>query len=191
MNKLLRPALLLSVAGLLLSACGPDFSDVQQGVYRIDRWSVNEASCASEGPSVLDEQTRQHAVVVEGDLLGHDYLLFDPCEMGQECASRAQTGKETFFGFAMFSEGNLADGIEGTSIEATSFDGKCTGSRSDHLMTSPGADALRIETRTREVGEFAPDSDGFCTTEAVSKRADDAPCTRYRVVVATRISDLP
>ncbi|PCC74922.1 hypothetical protein SAMN02745121_08409 [Nannocystis exedens] len=86
----------LAIVALALAGCraGPNISPYDSsllGLYTIESWTANAASCAAEGPSVLAERSERLALV-EACTVPHEGLHVAPCEDVGSCAREVCDG---------------------------------------------------------------------------------------------------
>jgi hypothetical protein len=177
-RTLLVPLLLALAMG-----CGGKLSDLE-GVYTIDTWTNNPAGCGAEGPSVLSTMPDKALFLKEANFLGEKFLNGVTCKDVADCQSKAK--EDTIFlgsGWA-FESGDDTSGWKGTTTFASGTD-TCSGTVTDHVMTSPAKGTLRIESSSRMSKPFNKDSEGFCNTDDAKKAAEGQPCMTFEVVTAT------
>lgn len=161
------------------------------GIYEITAWTDNPASCDSEGPSVIENQFETWFYLRVDDLFGHEFLNAPNCADLAECETAAADDTITFGSGWLFETGSDSKGWRGTTSSASVGLGEqCTGGVTEHLLTSAGDGIVRIESRERMAQPFAPDSEGFCDTDAAAEAAEGQPCIRLEVVTATRRAEL-
>lgn len=173
----------------VVGGCGDDGLTAWQGIYLLDDWTSNEASCDAEGPSILAQRSETALFVKEENIFGVEFVNVVLCTDVADC--EAMLSEDTIFlgnGYA-FESGSDGSGWTGRTVFASGFD-ECTGSVHDHEMTSPADGVVRIETRRREAQPFPVDEDGFCATEDAEEAAEGQPCVSLEVVTASFTAEL-
>jgi hypothetical protein len=181
----------LSVLALLCAvACGDEKSALQ-GIYVIDTWTENPDSCASEGASILEDQSETHFLVKDVEFFGLDLLILSTCIDLATCQERAANDDEIFLGFG-FDSGSDSNGWRGSgAIVGGPVDGgDCSGEVSEFLLTDVGEDRVRMETEYIPVDGVPRDSEGFCSTDAAQEAAEGQPCERLEVLTGTRVEEI-
>ena len=177
----------LALVLLAAAGCGGSFTELE-GVYNIDTWTRNDASCDAEGGSILEDQTDHSIFVQQQEFLGQEFLAGVLCTDVADCQDKA--AEDTLFlGAFNFDKGSDSDGWTGGIVFAGGGGADCSGGVTDIVMTSSG-DSIRIESRTRQSVPFPPGPDGFCDSEDAKDAAEGQPCTELEVVTATFADDL-
>jgi hypothetical protein len=175
-----------AVLFLALAACGGASSDLE-GIYTVDAWNENPASCADPGPSTLANHDPLVFVQIES-FFGQDFLAMQECTDPAACTTEANS--ESPHLFPAFDQGNDDDGWTGSIAFSTGpdVDNNCSGSATFHTLTKDGDTAFTVRFETRDV-TFAP-TDGECPADDVADLARDQPCTELEVMHATFSAEL-
>jgi hypothetical protein len=181
-----RSALLLATC--LCTGCeskaSVDFSPFH-GLYQIDSDTLNSGTCDTEGAAVAGSKP----LLVIFSLLTLQYgnlALADSCTDPVACRARAANpvpsiGTAADFGATFSRITSDGQGLTGTSLSldiATGLDAQVY----DNVLVRSGG-SIRIESRTHELP--CQTSGGKCDQTATIAAAASAPCTEFRVVVAT------
>ena len=181
-----------AMLAIALSACGGGISTDFEGIYEIETWTSNTSGCETEGMSVLASQPNQRFYVRTESYYGTDFLNVTLCTTDTACATEAGAEGFDFENGWAFDKGSDGAGWRGALALVTSSGGApCTGTVSDDTMASPTDGTLRIESRIRQPRPFAPDSDGFCSSDDAIAASSGEPCIRYEAVTASLSAPLP
>jgi len=177
---------ILVAATTILLGCGDDGSKLL-GVYSLDTWTENDASCDAEGPSVLESSGSTHFFVKEVSFFGTTFLNAALCPDLADCQQRAAESDTIELGDSSygFDSGSDSAGWTGGGTIAGGSGDSCSGEVFDYVLTDEGEGMVRIRVETREVSGFPTDSDGFCDTDAAREAAAEQPCDRLEVLTGT------
>ncbi len=174
----------------LLAACDgntDDLGSVEAGVYEIRTWSLNEGSCAVEGPSLLDVRVETHVVIAHVEREYEEFIAVEPCLDPQDCQFALEDVEAGRWPYSELNTGNQADGfaVDRGGVIAT---GDICRHWVEHATLVTEAGAARLERRTQYAD--LPRTGLFCDfTE--EHQGGDAPCRELEVLTATRVSELP
>lgn len=154
------------------------------GLYTIEAWTVNEGSCASEGPSVLAARSERRALV-QACTRPHEGLHVVPCDDVQTCEAEACDANL----FAIYPDGwdRLAgddeEGWRGKSWQKPAQVGdRCEAVLRDVSVTVDG-EGLVLRSRVAAAVSFPIDERGHCfVTEEAQAAALKLPCAKLEVL---------
>lgn len=192
MTRVSLPALLLFFA----TGCPGESTDTGDksgvletalvGIYSIDTWTENSASCEGAGDDVLGGSTPS-LLVNSGDLYGVSFLTADDYETAEDARAAATDSTTSLSGW-MFYEGSDDEGwLGGQSAgygDTEDESGCWATAMSDRLSKLDGG--VSIERLAFDLGDVGVDADGWCALpdDAVSA-ATDKPCVASEAVTAT------
>jgi hypothetical protein len=164
---------------VLLAACGGGHSSLTalEGVYTINTWTQNSASCDAEGASILGSDTFLY--IKTESLLGTRFVNVNPCPSVGECTTEANDKTTINLGNWGFDKGS--DSAGWTSDSSFGFDnnGNCDATRDASTMTDLGG-AIKIEQRS-----FDATYPGACNDAMNASATASAPCGSLQVLMAT------
>ncbi|MBA3462340.1 MAG: hypothetical protein H0T46_20430 [Deltaproteobacteria bacterium] len=159
------------------------------GIYNVDTWTLNLASCDAEGRSIKDPQTPVFFVKYEtfgkpnSPIGEYSALNVRKCSDLASC-QRQYADDDTFhLGWASFQLG--PDGWTDVWAHTGLHNGKCVGSVYGYRFMRQGSDGARIETRGGNDVTYAPDSQGRCTDDALLVADAALPCSKLEVMVGS------
>src|SRR5882762_3131982 len=135
------------LVAIAIAGCGGPLTDLE-GVYTMDTWTDNPTSCAAEGPSVLSTMQDKALFIKEQNFLGQKFVNGVKCKDVAECQSKAKQDTIFLDGWA-FENGSDSSGWTGTTVFASGSD-TCTGTVTDHVMTTPVKGSIRVESSSRK-----------------------------------------
>lgn len=174
-----RGIALLVAAGAV--GCSGELSTLD-GIYEIRSWTESRDGCDAEGASILESRDEPYFAVVEQEFFGTEYLWGNPCADLPACRELSDGDTVLLFGWT-FPDGNDDDGWRGYAWSAYPLGDRCGGLVVDLSLASAGDGAVRLERRSTDVPDFAPD-DGECEPEDAAAAAEDLPCTGLEVLTA-------
>jgi hypothetical protein len=206
-------ALLTAVGFALIGCGGSDASDKEgsapegslsastvqsfEGIYGLESYTENPASCDAEGPSTLSSKTEQRFVLVGSSLLGTRFLQLASCADDATCANRvaairAPSGFISEYSLIL-SEEVGPDALSGfLASSGFSMGDTCTEREYvEHELTRSG-DAVHVESRTIPLAD-APMEDGACWAKPTEERAEaeGRPCAALSTFGGTKLGPLP
>jgi hypothetical protein len=171
------------------AACGGKSTDLE-GIYALDAWNQNSASCADPGGDVLGLHDPNVFIALES-FFGQTFLTVVECPDPATCAAEANEEDTLHLGQFLLDQGSDSKGWTGT----TSFsfgpdvDNNCSGGVSKSTLTvDAGGLAVTIRDEEIDVPSFPP-RDGECEPEDAVEASEDLPCTSLEVVHATFVSE--
>jgi hypothetical protein len=178
----------ISLLAGFCAACGTksstDFSDFH-GIYRIDSYTWNQASCDAEGDAVSGARPYMVIFTVRFPGLDPDAEA-DSCSDPATCQDRAVNQPVMAMGSKDFTADFQQISADHTSLLGhsimTDFDGSMA-AVADNLLVRIGS-GIRLEMRSREELPCVK-SAGKCDPTATIAAAAAVPCTELRVVTAT------
>ncbi len=187
----MRSGFLVLALAVSAVACGDPLT-AYEGIYEISGWSENPDSCASDGDSILDQQSNTALLVREQEFFGVEFVSAVPCQDVADCEQRAADEDTIDLSGFTFDEGDDDSGWTGSSyiLYDDGAGGDCSGEVRQATMTSPSNDVLRIATEFKDVTGIGHDADGFCDGDEAKEVAADQACDRLEVIEATFVSDL-
>jgi len=179
--SLILPLLLVTLCS---AGCGEDeLSTGFEGIYSIETWTENDASCDSEGPSVLEQQSQTMFFVRIESFLFRSYVRAQLCSDLSSCRVRAADPSLVISGGWSFPKGSDANGWTNSIFSSEAVDA-CTGTLDSYSLTSPSDGVLELR-RERRVGvEFAPGPAG-CEPALAEAAAEGLPCQSLERITAT------
>ena len=202
-----RLRLSAALTAALLGVCGCSADDDAQsgglsdaavaefvGTYAVTAYTVNDAGCEAQGPSVLDSLTDTRFVLADQVVLGRRLLQLASCKDDADCSSkwtaiRGNQGYALEYGFA-FTARESDDTLTGFTASAgpAEQDGSCHRTYSVHVLSLREDGSLRLESRLKRLAD-QPQRDGVCWLEpaAMKREAEDRPCATLTVIHATPV----
>jgi len=178
----------LTAALATVAACGSPSSKLE-GIYTVDAWNSNPASCADPGMDISGTMEPLFYIKLDS-LLGTDFINVVPCTDMTACSTMANDDGTIHLGHFILDKGNDKNGWTGTSSYAFGPDpsGSCMGGVSTAVLTADGDTAVQVRDETIDVAAFAP-SGGECRTEDAEAAAATLPCTSLELVHGTFAAD--
>jgi hypothetical protein len=153
---------------------------VRAGVYEIVSLTENTASCDSEGPSILDEETRRFMVTQPHDsaVIFHACKGIDDCKdhLAQLLARKNPCDRIPLMLTEQDGAGNAYGTTTGTGFARK---GECKGAEISELSFVHNAGEIRMR-ETKRKGSY-PTSEGRCGTRSASEALAEVPCSTLRV----------
>jgi hypothetical protein len=180
----MKHTLTLSIA-LAAAACGGASTDLE-GVWTLDAWNANPASCADPGPDDLANHDAFLYVKLE-NLFGQDFLAVNECLDLGTCTTEATDEDVDIFSTFVFDKGSDSKGWTGTVSYSFGPDANnnCSGGASTATLTvDAGGTGIAIRDEDVDVPSFPPRG-GMCEPEDAAAAAETLPCTSLEVVHAT------
>lgn len=191
-GRLRRGAWLLAASSstLLLLGCdevaGPD---VAEGVYDIERWTLNASGCGSEGQSVLGLTGAEYFVVGKtGD--GDAALVVGPCADPKRCEQLGALGLSgALLGLSVFETDDATrsswESVE-LDLDIETWGDTCSATVSRATLTVEGDGRVRLERRLyTDVRYYAGEDEyGTPTCFVQDDVAEYGACRSLEVIVA-------
>jgi hypothetical protein len=177
-------ALTLTIA-LAAAACGGPSTDLE-GIWTLDAWNANPASCADPGPDELANHDPLLFIKLES-FFGQDFLAVVECPDPATCTADATDDDVDLFASFLLDRGSDSDGWTGTISFSTGPDANnnCSGGASTAtLLVDAAGTGITIRDEDVDVPSFPP-RDGMCEPEDAALAAESLPCTSLEVVHAT------
>ena len=171
------------------AGCGGSGS-AYEGVYSVTTWTENDASCAAEGASVLENKTETFFYIKLENFLGTKFLNVKFCDDVGDCQTIAGDDGTINIGTFSFESGNDDGWSAGYYSGFAGQDNVCDGNWVDTTLSGDAATSIRLAVRRTPAGGFQPDNDGFCEDKDGEQAAEGQPCGELEVVTATRVGDL-
>ncbi|MBK7827975.1 hypothetical protein [Nannocystis sp.] len=181
--------LLIGLAGCG-SEPGPEidpYDSTLLGLYTIEAWTVNEASCDGEGPSVLAARS-EHAALVQACTESTPRLHVRPCVDEAECESRVCGGGffEAFAAGWPQLHGNDHDGWHAGAWLAPEMVGDHCEASLRSIKLEVDGDGIVITNRVHHTGDYGPpkaEYGGMCwPDDDASAAINKSECSSLEVV---------
>jgi hypothetical protein len=178
----------LMIVGILaLAACGGGGSALE-GIYTVDAWNDNPASCADPGPSTIADHDPL-VWVKKKSFFGQSVLSVDDCTDNAACGTDADSDS---LGSFFFDQGSDGDGWVSEFIISSGPDGNnmCGGAVIRNSLTADDSGmAFGIRVETIESAPYAA-TGGECSTDDAKAAAEGQPCVSLETMHATFTADL-
>jgi hypothetical protein len=188
---------LLALVGLAVTACTSngssapsEFEDAAaevEGIYKVQAYTRNDASCAPGGESLLGGE--RFAAVFSGEALGRPYLQILSCSSAADCRDRIaamKSGGGFAVDFSFIVTGVGQNGALTGAGTSTGFgDGEvCREAELSTTLLTLAGESLRLEQAITIAADY-PAEDGTCSTTAAQQAAEGATCSAMEVLTAT------
>jgi hypothetical protein len=164
-------------------------NDAYDGIYDIVDVTLNDMSCATEGASVLEQQTARFFFVQKWMVQSTEVLQVVACADPADCRDKAmQERNNTVTGASWaYVLTRLGPHGRGESVHLSSGSGGiCTGESLEFAtMTNDAPGTLRIRAENTLVPDHPADASGTCTGDALEAAAAGASCTQLKVITGT------
>jgi hypothetical protein len=165
---------------VMLLGCSSDETSLA-GVYVIQDWTENLASCGAPGPSILSGQQDHGVMVKNADFLGQKFVNATTCLDTEEC-NQFLNDNTIHLPFAL-DGGSDAEGWSGNFVVVFDNTTACSGDVTHAILTAEG-DGVTLRIEKTHLASFPRDASDACTTDDAQTVAKTVPCTSVQIITA-------